>query len=457
MKKVFTHLLVLSALFVFSSKGFAHQKIEFEDSFKWCVSSSAHQIEGGNDQSDWWDWELLPGKTRKGASSGSSVDHWNNTFLDAYLLKSLKVNQYRMSIEWAKIEPEQGQWDWQVVAHYVKEFAYLKLAGVEPVVTLHHYTFPRWVRENGGWRWSGINQAFTRYASFLYSIFGSQVKNWITIHHPVGEVVGGYLTDLFPPGVNNFSQAVQALRGMLTTHADVYHLLHELAEQEGEELRVGVAKQLRAFSPYFSWDPLDVQMSVRLDEVFNWMFIDAIDTGVFKFEMRGEVSVNEVIPGLKGTQDFLGANYFSRDMVDVSLFGDEKFNLRVKDDAPVSDVGWEIYPQGLLELLKEAHKRYPKLAIWVTENAVAASDDKIKIDYIKSHLKSVHEAMEAGVPVEGYCYGSFIDGFEWNDGFDAKYGLFRVEKDDQNKQLRHVTDTVKFWIDIMDNKGFESK
>ncbi|MBI3556372.1 MAG: glycoside hydrolase family 1 protein, partial [Deltaproteobacteria bacterium] len=172
-------LLLLTLVLTTVSNAMAPKRIAgpvtFPKDFKWCVATSAHQIEGGNSNSDWWDWESTPGHIKNGDRSGRAPDHWDHLEEDVGLLKDLHVGEYRFSVEWAKIEPQQGVWDMQVVEHYKTELALLRSAGVEPMVTLHHFTLPRWFAQLGGWESAQAPELFARYAAFVLNNIGPEV------------------------------------------------------------------------------------------------------------------------------------------------------------------------------------------------------------------------------------------------------------------------------------------
>ncbi len=432
----------------------SQEPILFPENFKWCVATSAHQIEGYNDQSDWWDWEQIPGKIKNGDKSGAACDHWNRLTQDVELLKSLNVKQYRFSIEWAKIEPEQGVWNTEAIAHYQKELQLLSQSQIEPIITLHHFTLPRWFRKYGGWEWSEAPAAFLKYVNFVYKAFGTQVQTWITFNEPMVHLVGGYIAGATPPGdKREISGILSPLKGLLKSHAAAYHELHRLAAEEGKTIRVGFAHHLRIFDPNHSWSLLDTWAANTLDQAFNWSFVEAIETGVLKFNIPFVLSVEEKIEGLEHTQDFMGVNYYTRDRVKFHFDSKQWFELVTEKDAPKTDMGWEIYPKGFYRILKKVGEKFPSKPILITENGLADAKDEQREKFLKDHLLELHRAIQEGVPVENYCYWSLLDNFEWVDGFGPRFGLFEV---DYTTQMRTLRKSGKVFSQMAKDNGWPS-
>src|SRR5258708_4981730 len=207
-----TIILSLFSINVFS------KVLTFPAGFKWCVAVSAHQVEGDNTGSDWWAWEHLPPvcdtqgkcecKIKNCESSGHACDHWNRLNEDVKILTDLGVNQENFTIEWAKVEPEPGRWDWDAVAHYRHELELLKQNHISPIITLQHFTLPQWVRALGAWEWPGMTDAFSKFVFFTYTNIAPDVEEFITMNEPMANLVGGFLAGVIPPAesVHQISQ-----------------------------------------------------------------------------------------------------------------------------------------------------------------------------------------------------------------------------------------------------------
>ena len=405
------------------------QWLSFPKDFKWCAATAAHQIEGNNKNSDWWLWENQSGTIKNGDNTEIAADHWNKLKEDIDLLGQLNLNTYRLSIEWAKIEPTQGQWDPEAVAHYQTEIRMLSDAGIAPLITLQHFTLPQWVAQNGGWNWNGIADAFAKYSEFVYTQIAPQVQDWITLNEPMVLVFAGYLEGIFPPGLKGkFPDIIAPITGMLKAHAAVYKKLHLLAEKSDQPIRIGFAHHLRKMYPANSLNPLDLLAAHYANEAWNWAFPNAIKTGRLIFSVPFTLSANIEIPDLKGTQDFFGLNYYSSDKIHYSFSDgfkrlDPKTELHEKN---ITDLGWTIDPKGFYDILKQTKNRFPDLSILITENGIADATDFKRIPFIHDHLIAILHAIDKGAKIEGYCHWSLIDNFEWAEGYTPRFGLFEV-------------------------------
>ncbi len=404
--------------------------IDFPKDFKWCTATAGHQNEGNNVNSDWWEWEKREGWPEAGIAD----DHWNRLEEDTKLLSDLNLKQFRMSIEWAKIEPQPGVWDWNAVQHYKNELALLKERGIQPLVTLYHWIFPKWVRDRGGFEWSGTPQAMARFADFVITHIAPEVVDWITINEPMVHLTLGYAADRQPPARRGEKGAMKSLIepmiGLLKSHAAMYWALKQKAAWQDREIRISIAHHLRNFDPLSSFNLLDVIGANIFDYAFNWMVPDAIQTGRLKVWIPGQVDVDEEIPGLKGTQDYFGLNYYTRDRVHVDLTGaPDKWLITEPDPDKM-----ELYPAGFYRVLKDIHKRYPDLTVFVTENGLSDGADLKRQSFLENHLYALHKAMSEGVSVRGYCYWTLMDNFEWTLGYVPKFGLYEVDRADGLKR-----------------------
>jgi beta-glucosidase len=422
MIKSFLILIFLSTSLVVQ----AQQKINFPKDFKWCVATSAHQVEGNNIHSDWWAWEQA-GHIKNKDQSGLACDEWNRLPEDVQLMQDLHLKQYRFSVEWAKIEPSEGQWDLQVLDHYKREVALLHSKGIEPMVTLQHFTLPQWVAEKGGFAWDGFADAFAHYTSQVESAIGDQVKDWNTFNEPMVVFFAGYVAGTFPPQRQGSLQDLQTpMVNLLTAHAKAYHILHDAAEKAHRSVRVGVAHHLRIFDPANAYNPMDELIASISDRFFNWALPEAMLTGRLQVNVPFLISMDVSIPDLANTQDFFGVNYYSRDFVHFTL---QKpfFKIQKPENVPLNNLGWEIYPEGMFRILVAIHQRFPLLPIDITENGVADKTDSLRPQFIEDHLYQVSQAIQAGVPVEGYCHWSLLDNFEWDSGFTPRFGLYEMD------------------------------
>ena len=405
--------------------------LHFPAGFQWCVATAGHQVEGGDVNSDWADWEQgkyasgLP-HIKTGMPAGLADDHWNRLQEDTSLLVDLGVGTSRFSIEWSKVEPLPGQYDMDAVEHYRREIELLRENGISPMITLSHYTLPRWVAEKGGWDWNGIEDAFTRYTKYVYSQIAPGNRDFITINEPTVMLGAGWIVGTYPPGKTGLT-ILRPLTHMLRAHASAYHALHDLAAAQNSEVRVGLASHLRVFDAYHRGNIAEQGLADLMSEIFNWTFLRAAEDGQIEIHFSPAHILKTKIEGLSHTQDFIGVNYYSRDMVKINLLGNPKFSLEVHPGSPVSDLHWEIYPQGIYRILKEVHRRYPDRPVFITENGIADAQDTQRPKFLVDHLKYIHQAIQEGVPVLGYCHWSAMDNVEWDEGTVPRFGLYSVD------------------------------
>lgn len=414
------------------------QKIQFPNGFKWCVSTAAYQVEGGNTNSDWSDWEEVPGHIRHGDRSGDADDHWNRLEEDTQLIKNIHANAERFSVEWSKIEPSEGVYDQAAIDHYRREIALLDANGIEPIITLSHFTFPKWVAEKGGWEWAGLPPSFAKFTEVVYTQIAPNVKTFITINEPTVLILAAYVAGIYPPGKTGLNSVFTPMVGMLKSHAAAYTTLHQLAAKTGKSVRVGLAHHLRIFDPARAWSPFDIFAAHVFEDLFDWVFVDAVETGRLHLKIPFIANRDMVIEGLAHTEDFIGVNYYSRDIVRFTIKNGFKnvIQREVKRNAEVSDLGWEIYPEGMYRILMSVKNRYPGKSVLITENGIADAKDTKRGKFILDHLQAVEDAMKAGVNVEGYCHWSLMDNFEWDEGFTPRFGLYEVDYATQKRTPR---------------------
>ncbi|HEU4335663.1 MAG TPA: family 1 glycosylhydrolase, partial [Candidatus Eisenbacteria bacterium] len=290
--------------------------------FLWGVGTSAHQVEGGNDRNDWWDWEQRPGAIHGGARSGDACLHWQRFESDLDLVRALGLNAYRFSVEWSRLEPEAGAYDDAALAHYRAVAAACRARGLEPVVTLHHFTNPRWFAALGGWETPANLPHFARFARWAGAGLGDLVDRWITVNEP--EVLGfyGYDSGIWPPGVSDRARALAVIANLLEAHALAAHALRDAdrqdADGDGKAAIVGAAKHWVLLEPRRAWHPLDRIAAAAQHRVFNEAVVRALAGGPIDFSIPGVRPVRRRVDALAGSSDFLGVNYYTRWMVSLA-------------------------------------------------------------------------------------------------------------------------------------------
>jgi len=383
--------------------------IKFPQNFLWGAATSAHQVEGNNVNSDWWAWEKKPGKHK----SGKACHHYDLYEKDFDLVKKLNHNAHRLSIEWARIEPEPGKFSQKELRHYIDVIKALRERGIEPIVTLHHFTNPQWVARRGGWVNPLTVNYFLSYCDYVVKALAKHVHYWITINEPTIFLSHAYIFGAWPPQAKSYVKATAVEENLAWAHVRAYRLIHKIYHKQSlYEPAVSISQNVMAFVP--SRKDLKNKVTAFLrDQVYNFGFIDRI--------MRHNI-------WRKRPLDFIGVNYYSRQVVElkkmnlgslVSDTSDRRFHW-VKKNA----LGWEIYPKGLYDVLIGLKKYH--LPVMITENGICTDDDKLRWQYIHDHLRYIDLAMKKGVNVTGYLYWSLLDNFEWDKGFAPRFGLIDV-------------------------------
>lgn len=403
----------------------------FGEGFLWGAATAAHQVEGNNINNDWWRWEQLPGKINDGTRSGLACDHYNRFREDFGLLRSMGHNAHRMSLEWSRIEPEPGRYDEVAVAHYRDVISSLLERGITPMVTLHHFTNPTWLADRGGWENPSVVESFRRYARHCADQLGDLVTLWITINEPNVYAYQCYATGLWDPEKKNLLVAARVLRSLVRGHAAAYQEIR--SSTHGSTARVGVAQHLRVFQPWHPWSPLDRLAASFPHRAFNHWFLHACATGHAGFPL----GLGQRIPEAVGTLDFVGVNYYSRDMVSFrpGALGSMLSKTFPAPGRPRSDFGMEIYPEGFHTVLTDAWRTYG-LPIYITENGVADATDRFRPRALIAHLAEMARAQREGVDIRGYLHWSSMDNFEWSEGYSMRFGLIEVDFDTQERRPR---------------------
>jgi beta-glucosidase len=380
--------------------------VEFPKEFFWGAATSSYQVEGNNINSDWWQWEQRVGLKEK---SGEACRHYQFYKEDFNIAKQLGHNAHRLSVEWSRIEPRENNFSDQELRHYLEVIDCLNAQGIEPIVTLHHFTNPVWFAESGGWAEKKSTKYFLGYVEKVVLELCERVRFWVTINEPMVYVYHAYILGIWPPQDKSFLKANKVIKNLISAHLQAYRLIHSIYRKNNlSPPLVSIAKNMQAFQP--CGHSLRNKLAARLrDELFNFDFIN----NLIRYSAL----------------DFIGINYYSRALVDVRGWRIKNLLLDVCQDNHSSlkknSLGWDIYPQGLYTLLLKL-KRY-KLPIFILENGICTDNDTQRWDFIYAHLKSVSLAIKEKVHILGYIYWSLIDNYEWDKGFAPRFGLIEID------------------------------
>jgi beta-glucosidase len=390
--------------------------------FLWGVSTSSYQVEGAA-ENDWTEWErhqrLKVRNERCGEASGHRA-RWRSDF---GLLPSLGANAYRFSVERSAVEPEPGFFSEEALRAERDRVEALARLGIEPVATLHHYTHPRWFWARDGWENPESVASFRRYAAVVADALGPRVRLWVTLNEPIVFLLGGYLGGLIPPGHRNFARAARALEHLLAAHVEAAGVLREKIPG----CRVGIAHNMLDFAPDRRASAFDRRLARAGERLYNLALLEAMVTGRMDWSFPGEGRARFAAPGFPASNAFVGVNYYSR--VHIRFRGVPgavgEFVYRDPEARGLTDMGWEIHPQGFDRVLRLAEGA--GRPILVTENGIATRNDGLRRDFLREHALVLAHRLEAGSPIEGYFYWSLIDNFEWLEGFRPRFGLFEVD------------------------------
>ena len=378
---------------------------DFPPDFLWGSATAAHQVEGGNTNSDWWDWEHGPdSKARE--SSGDGIDHWNRFDDDFALLASLGQNAHRFSIEWARVEPADGEFSRSALDHYKRVLESLHRHGLTPFVTMNHYTLPRWFAGRGGWLAPNAVELFGRYVERVASEFGDLMPYVGTVNEPQVQALMSYLAGGYPPGEQNVDRAREANRILATAHRTAV-----AAVRAGRGTpQVGACLNIPWVEPLRDGDEADLATAARMRAFFADTHLD---------DLRSAAD-----PG-----DFIGVQYYSRDLADGTS---PVMKAPPPADAELTQMGWEVYPSGISKVLKQVAG--VGLPVIVTENGIATLDDTQRVRFLASHLQELRSAMQDGVDLRGYFHWSAFDNYEWGT-FEPRFGLIGIDRENDLKRV----------------------
>jgi len=388
---------------------------KFPNDFLWGASTSAHQVEGQNIHNDWW---IAEQNHAIKEPSGAACRHYELYEQDFEIAKELGHNCHRLSLEWSRIEPQEGKFDQGQIEHYRKVILSLRAKGLEPVVTIHHFTSPAWFAQKGGWARRGLLKHFLRFVGKISGEYAGQVKFWVTINEPLIYSSHSYLFGAWPPQNRSLIKTLKVTLNMAKAHIKAYRIIHKVYKQRSlAKPSVSIAANLQAFE--ICQPTLKNKLALYLRHKFyNLYFIEKV------FRAK--------------TLDFIGINYYGRSLIETHSWALSSLALETcsQNHHPLrkNSLGWDIYPQGLYKLLVSLKKF--NLPVLITENGICTEDDNLRWDYIREHLEQISLAMEKGVKVLGYIYWSLIDNFEWDKGFAPRFGLVRIDYHDQKRTIR---------------------
>ena len=409
-----------------------------QNDFLWGVATSAFQLEG-SPYADWASWDSILDE------KPNITNHYALYREDLHLLKELGVNAYRFSVEWSRIQPKENIWDDEAIAHYQEIIDILRSDNIEPMVTLHHFTHPLWFIKKYPWHEDASIEKFLIFAEKMVQTLKG-VRYWITFNEPYVLVLAGYFEGCTPPGLRNVPLGVKALKNILACHGKAYDIIHSKIP----DAMVSIAHNMAALAPWNKWNPLDKLLSKIAKYFYNHSLLDAFITGTLSVKFPFKKAVEIPVP-IKGKLDFFGVNYYTRIHMRFNPFKKMGVELRHRDidGYGLTDMGWEVHPRGLEKVLRYASKL--NVPMIITENGIATHDCQKKIKYMKRHVDVLEQCIKDGIDVKGYFYWSLIDNYEWLQGLDARFGLYKV---DFNTLERKPTNAAAYYSYLIKNRSF---
>ena len=445
--------------------------ITFPDDFLWGAATASYQIEGawdadGKGESIWDRFTHTPGKIQDGSTGDVACDHYHRWQEDIALMKSLNLRAYRFSISWPRILPAgRGQINQAGLDFYSRLVDGLLEADIQPFATLYHWDLPQALQDEGGWPSRNTAEAFVEYADVISRRLGDRVKNWMTLNEPWCISFLSHQIGEHAPGWQDWTAALRAAHHVLLSHGWSVPVLRR--NSPGAE--VGIVLNFEHVQPATS-SAADFHAARRQDGYFNRWFLDPVYGRYYPADMVADYISGGYLPhGLDFVQegdrrtmgvqtDFLGVNYYTRDIIRQ---GPDNMPQPVDlPDVERTEMGWEIYPQGLYHLLNRLHFEYQIPKLYVTENGCSFSDgpdasgrvaDQRRLNYLRDHFAAVHRAMQNGVPLAGYFVWSLMDNFEWAKGYLQRFGIVYV---DYETQQRYPKDSALWYKDVIANNGF---
>jgi len=439
----------------------------FPKGFLWGVATSAYQIEGsplddGAGPNIWHRFSRLPGRTTDGATGDVACDHYNRYAEDLTLMDELGVSAYRFSVAWSRILPEgRRRINAKGLGFYDRLVDKLLELEIVPFLTLYHWDLPLALEDKGGWLNEDVANWFGEFASLTARTLGDRVPYITTINEPAVIMEKGYVLGSYAPGHRNPAEAPVVARNLLRAHG-----VGVQAVRSACPAQVGIAVNLQPKHPATE-SRADVAAARRADAFRNLQFLDAILLGHSPPElpaMFGETWLplsNLDMTLVHQAIDFVGINYYTRVVVaDDPEFLPTRAEPVLVPDAQRTLMGWEVYPDGLHEVLMNLTERYGKIPLYVTENGAAFPDavspegdvveDPKRVEYLREHLKRALQARADGADLRGYFVWSLLDNFEWNSGYSKPFGLVHVDMDTQKRTLKQ---SAQFYADVIRTAG----
>jgi len=443
----------------------------FPDGFVWGAATAAYQVEGavsegGRGRSIWDTFSHTPGRTAGGDTGDLAADHYHRWRDDVAMMADLGLQSYRFSVAWPRVQPDgTGPANQEGLDFYRALVDELRSYGIEPWVTLYHWDLPQALQDAGGWPARDTVSRFADYATLVHDALGDRVGYWTTLNEPWCSAFLGYASGVHAPGRTDARDAVRATHHLLLGHGLATQAIRAVAPAA----QLGITLNLYAVTPATD-APADLDAARRIDGLQNRLFLDPLLEGRYPQDVLDDlgplVDDDLVRDGdlatIAAPLDLLGINYYTRHTVRAgdepapqSPFPGSETVVMVQGEKPVTDMGWDVDPAGLIEVLDRVHRQAGPLPLYITENGAAFPDevtadgavhDLERTAYLRSHLRACRSAIAAGVPLRGYFVWSLMDNFEWGHGYRKRFGIVHV---DYATQRRTPKDSALYYATVL--------
>jgi beta-glucosidase len=449
-----------------SSRYSSGSNYQFPKGFLWGAATAAHQIEGspladGAGPSIWTRFAHTPGMTLNGDNGDVACDHYRRWQDDVKLMRDLGLQAYRFSVSWSRILPEgTGRVNQAGLDFYSRLVDALLENGIEPLLTLYHWDLPAALDDKGGWLNRDCADWFAEYGRVLYRALDGRVKKWVTLNEPWVITDGGYLHGALAPGHRSKYEAPIASHNLMRAHGAAVHAYRAEGKHE-----IGLVVNIEPKYPA-SESPADQAATQRAHAYMNEQYLHPALLGRYPPELKeifGDAWPDfdpEDFKLIVQPLDFVGINYYTRSVTQANDSYPLKAGAVRQPLATYSETGWEVFPQGLTDLLLWFKNTYGDLPVYITENGAAFFDppvaenghvcDPLRINYLHKHLRAIHDAIEAGVDIRGYMVWSLLDNLEWSLGYSKRFGIVHVN---YGTLERTPKDSARWYSDIIASHG----
>jgi len=389
------------------------------------VATASTQIEGNETNNNWYDW-YKKGHIKDNSDPNIATKHYELYKEDIELLKKMKIQCIRLSLEWSRIEPNENEFNQEALNHYKEELHLLNENGIKPLVTLWHFSNPMWFENKGAFLNKDAKNIFMKYAEKVIVELGNEVEAWVTINEPNVYALNGYMSDEWPPEENNFFKMIKVNNTFVDIHIACYEMIHKYYPNA----KVGSSLHVRSFMPKNKNNIYHIFATKMVKDMFQTNLARAMNYGVYSFPYKA---------CKKGKYyDFIGINYYARTCC-------SGFSNGTRENCAKNDLDWEIYPEGLRELVKEYYNKY-KAPIYITENGTCDNNDAFRCLYLYEHFNQIKD-LEF---VQRYYHWCFVDNFEWAEGMSAKFGIVQIDYPNQNRTIKK---SGYFYTKMIENNG----